>query len=305
MITGILDVSHWEYDSLKGKIAPALAKAKAAGIVAVIAKATQGKDYVDPSWPKWSKAIRDAGLLLGAYHFGSNTSAGDAQADWFKFHVTKTNVSLSKTLLVLDFERNPKPSATMTLDGARAFLHRLGGGMLYGDSSFLSQITNPDDVLGEFPLWIAAYGPSVPKIPRAWRGPARHGYTLFQYTNGVAGPSNLDTWPRLTAGFGRIHRSAFQGTEKELRARWPFSSSRNATGFVHFNIAAPPKPGLAPQLHASVMGDPPTQDELRIAEWWRSVRMSILLARSVHHDEAAPRAHTRNANRENGRPKHA
>jgi lysozyme len=219
MITGILDVSHWEYDRLGGRLAPALQQAKAAGIVAVIAKATQGKDYVDPSWPKWARAITDAGLLLGAYHFGSNTSAGDQQADWFLAALAAAQIDPARTLLALDFENNPKPADTMGLCSARVFLHRTHARtarrpMLYG-SNLLQSFNDPHDVVGEFPLWIAAYGPSVPNVPRAWRK-----WTLFQYTDGPNGPADQTTWPRRTPGFGMIDRSAYAGTAAQLRDVW-------------------------------------------------------------------------------------
>jgi len=225
--TGILDVSHWEFDRLKGKITPALKQARDAGIVAVIAKATQGKDYVDPSWKQWASAILDAGLLLGAYHFGSNLSPGDQQSDWFVQAVKSASVDVSKTLLVLDFETNTKPSQTMTTEQARAFLSRLDATflhplnerrpMLYSGSSFLiDQVPDKNDMLGAFPLWIAAYGPTKPKIPRAWAD-----WSLFQYTDGPIGPADTAAWPRITPGFGGIDRSACKRTAEQLRAEWP------------------------------------------------------------------------------------
>lgn len=227
MYTGILDVSHWEYDRLGARgIVTALASAKAAGIGVVIAKATQGKDYVDPSWKKWARAVRDAGLLLGAYHFNSNTSPGDDQAEWFLKALDDTPETYGRDdmLLCLDYERNPNPAHTMTQSDARAFVHRIHARTgqrptVYGDSSFLGQFNRERDVLAEFPLWVAAYGPSNPKLPKAW---STAGWTLFQYTNGTSGPGNQTTYPRLTPGFGKCDRSAFDGTFEELRAAWPF-----------------------------------------------------------------------------------
>lgn len=226
MYTGVVDVSHWEYDSLQGRIAAPLAAARSAGVAVVIAKATQGKDYVDPTWRKWARAIVDAGLLLGAYHFNSATSAGDNQADWFLRALEAAGVDVDRTMLCLDYERNPT-DPTMTVPDARAFVHRIHARTgqrpaIYGDSSFLGNRFNlAPDVLGEFPLWVAAYGPTVPKIPKAWTGAGRHGYTLFQYTNGTQGPADQAAWPRVTVGLGRVDRSAYNGTESQLRAAWP------------------------------------------------------------------------------------
>jgi len=221
MYTGILDVSHWEYDSLHGRIADALARAKDDGIRVVIAKATQGKDYVDPSWPKWARAVQDAGLVLGAYHFGSNTSPGDQQSLFFLERVMREVDNADRVILALDFERNPTPSRTMSLSDARTWLYCTAYNterrpLLYGDSSFLSQISDRNDALGEFPLWVAAYGNRRPRIPPAWR---RDGWTLWQYTDGPFGPDDQVAWPRRVAGFpSQLDRSAYEGTLQELCA---------------------------------------------------------------------------------------
>jgi lysozyme len=147
MYTGILDVSHWEYDRLGARgIRKALTIAKAAGIGLVIAKASQGKDYVDPSFNAWVNAIVDAGLMLGAYHFGSNTAAGAVEADWFlkalsRYRRDERNLP-DHMMLCLDWEEDPKKaSRTMALDQAREFLNRVESTMgrravLYSGSSF-------------------------------------------------------------------------------------------------------------------------------------------------------------------------
>jgi lysozyme len=69
----VIDISHHNGTRLR------FDKAKADGIVGVIQKATQGKTYVDATFKKNKKAILDAGLLFGAYHFGDG-SDGASQA---------------------------------------------------------------------------------------------------------------------------------------------------------------------------------------------------------------------------------
>jgi lysozyme len=231
MYTGILDVSHWEYDRLGARgIRKALTIAKAAGIGLVIAKASQGKDYVDPSFNAWVNAIVDAGLMLGAYHFGSNTAAGAVEADWFlkalsQYRRDERNLP-DHMMLCLDWEKDPKKaSRTMALDQAREFLNRVESTMgrravLYSGSSFLCDHVRGNDPIGRFPLWVAAYGPTHPKIPRAWSE-----YALFQYTDGVYGPADQARYPRKTLGFGKdgrpggCDRSLFNGTLEQLRTR--------------------------------------------------------------------------------------
>ena len=58
----VIDLSHWQ--------APVdFARAKSAGIVAVILKATQGSGWIDVAFAQRIAAARASGLLVGAYHF--------------------------------------------------------------------------------------------------------------------------------------------------------------------------------------------------------------------------------------------
>ena len=60
----IVDLSHHNGDV-------EFPRAKAAGVVGVIHKATQGTKFVDPTYAKNRKAATDIGLLWGAYHFST------------------------------------------------------------------------------------------------------------------------------------------------------------------------------------------------------------------------------------------
>src|SRR5947209_3786817 len=58
----VIDLSHWQ--------TPVdFARAKSAGIVAVILKATQGSDWMDVTFAQRYAAATASGLLVGAYHF--------------------------------------------------------------------------------------------------------------------------------------------------------------------------------------------------------------------------------------------
>src|SRR5262249_3871650 len=105
----IIDVSHHNAN-------PDFAQAAAAGIVGVIHKATQGLGFKDSMYQTNRQKALNAGLLWGAYHFGTG-SDGAAQADFFLDVVNPG----PDTLLVLDYEPNTQ-GATMTLDQARAFV---------------------------------------------------------------------------------------------------------------------------------------------------------------------------------------
>ena len=103
----VVDISHHN-----GNVN--LAKAKEDGILAVIQKATQGQSFKDPTYQRNRQKAKDAGLLWGAYHFGTG-SDGLKQAQHFLDVVGND----PGALLVLDFEPNPT-GPSMDLEEARA-----------------------------------------------------------------------------------------------------------------------------------------------------------------------------------------
>jgi lysozyme len=198
----IIDLSH--HDS------PAdLQAAKKDGILGVIYKATQGLTFKDPTYQLNRQKARDAGLLWGAYHFGTG-SDGVGQAEFFLSVVQPGNGDL----LVLDFEQNPQ-GTTMTAEEARAFvthIREVTGQWpgLYGGSLVKELLgTSKDPVLGNCWLWLSQYGPTA-VVPANWSQ-----WTMWQYTDGAQGPE-----PHQVAGIGRCDRDKFNGTPEELTAFW-------------------------------------------------------------------------------------
>ena len=89
-------------------------------ILAVIHKATEGGDWIDPSYADRRVQAESAGLLWGAYHFGTRQYSGTRQAQAF-LAVTRPS---PRTLIALDFELNDyNPNNTMTLPQAEEFVH--------------------------------------------------------------------------------------------------------------------------------------------------------------------------------------
>jgi lysozyme len=110
-IDAVVDISHHNGPNLDFQ------KAKAAGILGVIHKATQGHSSIDPMYAANKKKALKAGLLWGAYHFATGADGVD-QATAF---LNALGNDVRSTLLVLDFEPNPSGSS-MTLEAARAFV---------------------------------------------------------------------------------------------------------------------------------------------------------------------------------------
>jgi len=202
-INVVVDISHHN-----GNVD--LTKAQQDGIVGVIHKATQGTGMVDNKYVTNRQKGQTAGLLWGAYHFGTK-SDGAAQADFF---LSKANAD-NQTLLVLDYE--PNGNSTMTLSQARAFVTRINEKTgrfpgLYSGSLIKEQLGGQpaDPILSQCFLWIAQYGPQVKNIPPTWPT-----WTLWQYTDGVAGPT-----PHSVDGIGPCDRDQFNGTLEQLKKLW-------------------------------------------------------------------------------------
>ena len=187
-----------------------LAQAKAAGLVGVIHKATQSTGLVDNTYQTNRQKAQAAGLLWGAYHFGT-LGDGAQQADFF----LQTAAPNPQTLLVLDYE--PNQNKTMTLDQARAFVTRVKEVTgrfpgLYSGSLIKEQLAGhpPDPLLAQCFLWIAQYGTAPTNIPPTWET-----WTLWQYTDGQSGPP-----PHSIDGIGNCDRDQFNGTIDALQRLW-------------------------------------------------------------------------------------
>lgn len=192
---------------------------RAAGIVGVIHKATQGLTYVDETYADRRVEALECGLLWGAYHFGVGGDGSD-QAQFF-LDVTKPD---RRTLLVLDYEAN-LTGPTMSLDQAREFVEHVGEATgrwpgLYSGHLIKEQLggsTPPDSQLSKCFLWIAQYnGPRPLNVPPTFRT-----WTLWQYTDGVHGPA-----PHRVEGVGLCDRNMFNGSLTQLRRLWGVARSR-------------------------------------------------------------------------------
>ena len=193
----VVDLSHWN------TIPDSLHSARAAGIWAVIHKATEGTDYVDPKLEARFHLAKDAGLLWGAYHFIRPGRIAD-QAEFFVHTMVPYTDSL--TLFALDFEVDG-----VTLAECRQWLdiveratrrscvlysgHQLKDAIIAGE--------NPVD-LPERRLWLAQYA-SKPTLPKGWST-----WWLWQYSDngdvpGIDPPTDLN---------------AYEGGIEELEATW-------------------------------------------------------------------------------------
>jgi lysozyme len=198
----IVDISHFNQN-------PNFGQAKNDGIMGVIHKATQGTGYTDPTYVTHRQQALAAGLLWGAYHFGTGAD-GVEQADFFLQKVQPG----PGVLLVLDLEANPQ-GPSMTLEESRAFVTHIQSttgrwpGLYAG--AYLKELlgANKDPILGNCWFWLSQYGPTA-VVPPNWKS-----WTMWQYTDGAAGLP-----PYSVQGLGTCDRDKFSGTADDLRQFW-------------------------------------------------------------------------------------
>lgn len=207
MIDSVIDISHFNGS-------PDWARVKAAGILGVIHKATQGAKSVDSTFAAARTAVPAVGLLWGAYHFGTGDEEGSAQAQFFLDTVKPD----AHTLCVIDFE--PNPSGTeMPLDHLFGWIETVQAAtgrapVVYGGKSLLfpaiGKSTHP--TLAACPLWIAEYNTLAEPVgipSQVWKT-----WSLWQY-------SESGTVDGVT---GNVDRSRFNGTADALTAWWTGTS---------------------------------------------------------------------------------
>ena len=203
VINVVVDLSH------HNGVVDLTTAATTGGIVGVLHKGSQGLTYVDPLYQTNQQKARTAGLLWGAYHFGTG-SDGVQQAEFFLKQVAPA----TDTLLVLDFEANAQ-GPSMTLEEARAFVTHIQQttgrwpGLYAGHYLKALLGTSKDDVLANCWFWLSQYGPTA-VVPPNWGT-----WTMWQYTDGGLGPA-----PHDVPGIGRCDRDRFNGSLASLKLLW-------------------------------------------------------------------------------------
>lgn len=182
----VIDLSHFNTVTSFDEI-------KSAGIAGIIHKATQGTNWSDPTYSVRKPQALAAGLLWGAYHFGTNAD-GAEQAQYFLKVVNPG----PNDLLALDFEENP--SSQMTIAQAEQFatevFNQTGRYPGFYSDALAGKLmgNNKSAVLANCWFWRAQYGSSAPIVPPTWST-----WTMWQYTesgpvSGISAPCDRDTF---------------------------------------------------------------------------------------------------------------
>ncbi|CCG40776.1 glycoside hydrolase family 25 protein [Magnetospirillum molischianum] len=202
----------------------------------VIHKASEGGDWRDPAYAKRRKQAEAAGLLWGAYHFGTHQFSGKDQALMF----LATARPGPTTLMALDLELNElNPSNSMHLRQAEDFVRTIFAAtgrypLLYTSAAWAScrpmgrserSLGGPittRSILSNCPLWLSDYR-IQPEVPSAWKG---KGWHLWQYAGDTSdgGPHSAKT--RAVSGIERCDRNLFRGNTAELDQFWLAHANR-------------------------------------------------------------------------------
>lgn len=197
----VIDIYH-------GNAVNSFAQARAAGVLGIIHKATTGQSGKDKAYTERRSAAEAAGLLWGAYHWGTNAPVA-AQVDNFLLKAQPDE----NTLVALDYELDAK--FQMSFDQAREFLERIHEklgrrAVLYSGHLIKEKLgTRVDPFWGAHRLWHAEYNPTA-KVQKSWPS-----YWLWQYGE------KASTVPGIPGNSGgKIDYNHFNGSEAELRAQW-------------------------------------------------------------------------------------
>ena len=183
-----------------------------------------GNHTPDDTFPGNYDRAKAAGLIPGAYHaadpdLGSNDAILEAQ--WFASRLGSRTKGNGELPPVLDLELNATHmSQTQMRDWTQDFLEeleRLTGKkpIIYTSPAFWEKQLGDTNLFRAYPLWIAHYEVSKPRIPGGWDH-----YTFWQYTpkgtvSGVSGP---------------VDRNRFNGTINDLRALAGGAAGRSFAG---------------------------------------------------------------------------
>lgn len=188
--------------------------ARVAGVVGIIHKATTGATGRDDRYRTRRKQALDAGLLWGAYHWGTAAPA-NKQIDNFLQWADPDE----QTLVALDYELDA--GNQMTLARAREFLElieqKLGRkAVIYSGHTLKEALGNRvDPFFGGHRLWLAQYGP-VPRVHESWKS-----YWLWQFTEGKAGDPRKRIIPGIPGNSrGELDCDHFSGTVEQLAVEW-------------------------------------------------------------------------------------
>ncbi len=167
-----IDISHWDG-------AVNFSEVKSQGIDVVYIKATQGESSVDAYFKTNATKAKEAGLLVGFYHFFKPSTEESAKKQASHF-VETTKPYKCDCKMALDMEVDGGLSSSTLVHLSKVFLDevkRLSNldVVIYTYTSFIKEHLQKS--LNVYPLWIAQYGVRMPSGNGVWDS-----WVGFQYS---------------------------------------------------------------------------------------------------------------------------
>lgn len=198
----LIDVSNWQS-------ALDLQVIKDAGIVGVIAKASEGADFVDPVYETFRARAKALDLVFGSYHYArpdTNAATADIRTVTLDARREATMyLAAAKPaegdMIALDFEKAGPLSPSQMEFWAATFLdtveEELGQPpMLYTYPNFWQTTVGNSAAFGAYPLWLASWGPNDGTRSPVSPLPGWSKVTLHQYTSKGTVPGYTGTLDR-------------------------------------------------------------------------------------------------------------
>ena len=194
---GFIDVNHW-----RGRVDWSNVRNNKPAISGAWIKATEGIRYRYTDYYKYtSKDAKAVGIPWGAFHYFSTAIDPVAQAEYFM------KVAGDAPLIpMLDLEE--VPLAPNLADKVEKWLYVVEQGfkrpvLIYTGPYYWNDYMQPSKakvLASKYPLWIANYGVSSPRIPRGWTD-----WTIWQWTktgrvSGVSGDVDVN-WCKASLDF--------------------------------------------------------------------------------------------------------
>ncbi|WP_448851806.1 glycoside hydrolase family 25 protein [Corynebacterium sp. 335C] len=192
-----IDVSKWQHTPSTGIDWETVADA---GTKFAIIKATDGHAPLSKHFEEDSKGAHEAGLIIGAYHYGRPTKDPVKQADEFVKALELQPEGAAKLPPVLDMEVDEGLSAEKVSDWAQKFLDRVEEKtgekpMIYTYRWFWRQQMANTEKFADYPLWLAAYQDTPPTdIPGGWDEVSVWQRSGSGRVDGIITPVDLNTF---------------------------------------------------------------------------------------------------------------
>jgi lysozyme len=141
----------------------------ASGITFAFLKATEGVDAADSTFADHWEAAGKAKILRGAYHFYVTEDDPEEQA---RFFIGKAAIGPGDLPPAVDVEILGHGTKPHVADRLKVFLdlvekHYGRKPIIYTGPNFWDR--NMSDRFGGYPLWIAQYGATSPRMPKGWK----------------------------------------------------------------------------------------------------------------------------------------